>query len=178
MIGFTVVSLCLKESLAMMTRGRFVCHVHCLVHDNVVRSSPCGPHHENFGQNLYHMFVSGLFCKPILCFRFGLWYLSCFDVKCWFHTFQAVFSYFYGSANPSWSLSCHANPFQPACFSSSGSDHFQHPQDQLKVFSTLFVSYAPKLSLFPPLPPFFLQRLGFLNQVSILFMWSLFILFR
>ena len=41
----------------MPTRGRFVCHVHCLVHDGVVRSSPCRPHHENFGRNLYHMFV-------------------------------------------------------------------------------------------------------------------------
>ena len=28
-----------------------------LVHDGVVRSSPCRPHHENFGRNLYHMFV-------------------------------------------------------------------------------------------------------------------------
>ena len=56
-VGFTVVSLCLKESLAMPTRGRFVCHVHCLVHDGAVRSSPCRPHHENFGRNLYHMFV-------------------------------------------------------------------------------------------------------------------------
>ena len=45
-VGFTVVSLCLKESLAMPTRGRFVCHVHCLVHDGAVRSSPCRPHHE------------------------------------------------------------------------------------------------------------------------------------
>ena len=56
-VGFTVVSLCLKESLAMPTRGRFVCHVHCLVHDGVVRSSSCRPHPENFGRNLYHMFV-------------------------------------------------------------------------------------------------------------------------
>ena len=56
-VGFTVVSLCLKESLAMPTRGRFVCHVHCLVHDGAVRLSPCGPHHENFGRNIYHMFV-------------------------------------------------------------------------------------------------------------------------
>ena len=56
-VGFIVVSLCLKESLAMPTRGRFVCHVHSLVHDGAVRSSPCGPHHENFGRNLYHMFV-------------------------------------------------------------------------------------------------------------------------
>ena len=56
-VVFIVVSLCLKESLAMLTRGRFVCHVHCLVHDGAVRLSPCGPHHENFGRNLYHMFV-------------------------------------------------------------------------------------------------------------------------
>ena len=41
----------------MPTRGRFACHVHSLVHDGAVRSSPCGPHHENFGRNLYHMFV-------------------------------------------------------------------------------------------------------------------------
>ena len=56
-VGFTMVSLGLKESLAMPTRGCFVCHVHCLVHDGAVRSSPCRPHHENFGQNFYHMFV-------------------------------------------------------------------------------------------------------------------------
>ena len=52
----------------MPTRGCFVCHVHYLIHDGVIRSSPCGPHHENFRRNLYHMFVSGLFCKPNLYF--------------------------------------------------------------------------------------------------------------
>ena len=36
----------------MLTRGRFVCHVHCFVHDGAVRSSPCGPHHENFENHL------------------------------------------------------------------------------------------------------------------------------
>ena len=41
----------------MPTRGRFVCHVHSLVHDGVVRLSLCGPHHENFGRNICHMFV-------------------------------------------------------------------------------------------------------------------------
>ena len=55
-VDFTVVSLCLKESLAMPTGGRFVCHVHCLVHDGAVHSSPFGPHHKNFGRNLYHLF--------------------------------------------------------------------------------------------------------------------------
>ena len=67
-VGFTVVSLCLKESLAMLTRGRFICHVHCLVHDGVVRSSPCGPHHENFRRNLYHMFVPAYFASQSFVF--------------------------------------------------------------------------------------------------------------
>ena len=62
-VRFTMVSLCLKESLAMPTQGRFVCHVHCLVHDGAVRSSPCGPHHENFGRNLSHMFVLAYFAS-------------------------------------------------------------------------------------------------------------------
>ena len=65
-VGFTVVSLCLKESLAMPTRERFVCHVHCLVHDGAIRSIPCRPHHENFGRNLYHMFVPAYFASQSL----------------------------------------------------------------------------------------------------------------
>ena len=73
-IGFIVVSLCLKESLAMLTRGRFVYHVHYLVHDGAGRSSPCGPHHENFGRNLYHMFVLAYFASQpfVLFFSCGI----------------------------------------------------------------------------------------------------------
>ena len=67
-VGFTVVSLCLKESLAMLTRGCFICHVHSLVHDGAIRSSPCGPHHENFGRNLYHMFVPAYFASQSFVF--------------------------------------------------------------------------------------------------------------
>ena len=52
----------------MPTRGRFVCHVHCLVHDGAVRSSPCRPHHENFGRNLYHMFVLAYFASQSFVF--------------------------------------------------------------------------------------------------------------
>ena len=87
-VGFTVVSLCLKESLAMPTRGCFVCHVHCLVHDGVVRSSPCRPHHENFGRNLYHMFVPAysasqyfvLFCSFHIFFKWLLNLWKCDDL--------------------------------------------------------------------------------------------------
>ena len=52
----------------MPTRGRFVCHVHSLVHDGAVRSSPCRPHHENFGRNLYHMFVLAYFASQSFVF--------------------------------------------------------------------------------------------------------------
>ena len=54
--------------MALPTRGRFVCHVHSLVHDGAVRLSPCGPHHEDFGRNLYHMFVPAYSASQILCF--------------------------------------------------------------------------------------------------------------
>ena len=67
--------------------------------------------------------------------------------------------------------------FQPACFSSSKSYHFQHSQDQLLIFSTVFVSFVPSCLCFPRHPTLFLQGLRFLNQVSCLLMRSLFILF-
>ena len=117
---------------------------------------------------------SGLFRKPNPLFCFVLWYSSCFEVKCWIHTFPKRCSHM-----AVWILilldhrGCHDNSFQPTCFSSSGSDLFQHPQDQLKVFSTLFVSSVPKLSLcFAALPPFF-QGLIYLNQASIFIVKSL-----
>ena len=154
-VGFIVVSLCLKESLAMPTRGRFVCHVHCLVHDGVVWSSQCGPHHENFGQNLYHMFVPAYSASQSFVL-FWLWYSSCFEVKCWFHPFPKWCSH-----TPMRILilldnrDCYANLVQPVCFSSSGSDHFNIRKINYKFFSTVFVSSVSKLPLFfPPTHPF------------------------
>ena len=55
---------------------------------------------------------------------------------------------------------------------------FQHSQDHLSVFSTVFVSSVPSCFCFPALPPLFLQGLRFLNRVSILLMGSFSILFR
>ena len=52
--------------------------------------------------------------------------------------------------------------FQPACFSFSGSDHFQHPQDQFYVFLNGVHFIRPKLPLFfPALPPFFFKDSDF-----------------
>ena len=54
----------------MLTRGRFICHVHCLVQDGAVRSSPCRSHHEHFGRNFYHVFVPAYSAsQPLVLFR-------------------------------------------------------------------------------------------------------------
>ena len=161
----------------MPTRGRFVCHVHCLVHDGAVRSSPCRPHHENFGQNLYHMFVPAYSASQSFVL-FYLWYLSCFEVKYWIHTFPKRCSHI-----SMWLLIlldhrvCHVNPFQPVCFSSTGSDHFNIRKTNYQFFSTVFASSVPSCLCFPT-PTLFLQGLRFLIQLSILLMGSLSILFR
>ena len=117
--------------------------------------------------------------NPLFCFE--LWYSSCFNVKCWFHTFPKWCSH-----TPMWipilhdNRDCHVNPFQPACFSSSGSDHFNISKIIYHFFSTVFVSSVSKLPLFfpPSLPFVFLQGLRFLLQVSILLMGIFSILFR
>ena len=124
------------------------------------------------------MFVSGLFCKPILCFCFELWYSSCFNVKCWFHTFPKWCSH-----TPMWipilldNRDCHVNPFQPACFSSSGSDHFNFRKINYHFFSTVFVSSVSKLPLFFPPTHLFSSRTRTSYSSILLLMRSLSILF-
>ena len=101
------------------------------------------------------MFDSGLFCKPILCFLFWLWYSSCFNVKCWFHTFPKRCS-----PISMWILSlldhrdCHANSFPTDVLLFKWIWSFQHPQDQLSVLLNGAHFIRPKLPLFsrPPTP--------------------------
>lgn len=52
------------------------------------------------------------------------------------------------------------------CFSSSGSDQFNIRKINYQFFSMVFASSVPNCLCFPTLPPFFLQGLGFLYQVS------------
>ena len=161
-VGFTVVSLCLKESLAMLTRGHFVCHVHCLVHDGVVRSSPCGPHHENFGRNLYHMFVPAYSASQSIVFVLScgirvalksnvdsIFFLSgVLILRCEYKSFmiiEIVMSIL----------------FNRCVFSSSGFVHFQRPQDQLSVLLNDVCFIRPKL------PLFFLPTLPFSSRTQI-----------
>jgi len=66
--------------------------------------------------------------------------------------------------------------FQPVCFSSSGSDHFNIRKINSKFSSTVSIPSAPSCLCFSHPLTLFLQGLRFLYQVSILFMWRLFIL--
>jgi len=135
----------------MLTRGRFVCHVHCLVHDGVVRSSPCGPHHKNFRRNLYHMFVSAYSASKILCFCFicGIQVASKSNVEsipflngvlillCEYLSFLIIEVVM-------------LIIFLLACFSSSGPDHFNIRKINSK-FSQRYPFHLPQVAfVFPP----------------------------
>ena len=112
---------------------------------------------------------SGLFCKPILCFFWVVVFelLQCQVLIPYF--FQVVFSYFYGSANPSIIEVIMLILFQPSCFSSSRSDHF-NIREINSMFSQRYPFHMPQVPfVFPALPPLFLQGLRFINQVS--FYW-------
>ena len=80
---------------------------------------------------IYHMFVSGLFCKPNPLFYFYLWYSSCFKVKCWIHTFPKWCSHI-----SMWVLilldhqDFHVNPFSTGVFLFKWIRSFQHSRDQ------------------------------------------------
>ena len=154
----------------MPTQGRFVCHVHCLVHDGAVRSSPCRPHHENFGCNLYHMFVPAYSASQsfVLFWSCGIRAASKSNV-------DSIPFLKRCSHTSMWTLillahrDCFVNPFHRRVFSSGGSDHFNISKINYHFFSTVFVSSVPKLPLFSRPPTLFLQGLRFLNQVS--FYW-------
>ena len=57
---------------------------------------------------------------------------------------------------------CHVNPVQPACFSSSGSDHFNIRKINYQFFSTVFASSVPSCLCFPTHRPFFFEDSDFL----------------
>ena len=135
-------------------------------------------HGMGLGKSLSYAFVSGLFCKPNPSFLFCFVVFELLQCQVLIpYLFQAVFSYFYGSTNPFVHRVCHVNSFQPVCFFSSGSDHF-NIRKIISQFPNVICFIRPKLSLFSRPPTLFLQGLRFLNQVSILLMRSLSIVFR
>ena len=151
----------------MPTRGRFVCHVHCLVHDGVVRSSPCRLHHENFGRNLYHMCVPAYLTSQ----SFVLFWVVVFELlqsqMLIPYLPQMVFSYSDVNTNPSWSSRLFCQSFLTGVLLFKWIRPFQHLQDQVSVLLNGVCFILPKLPLFSRPPSLvFLQRLRFLNQVS------------
>ena len=99
---------------------------------------------------------------------FYLWYSSCFEVKCWIHTFPKRCSHI-----AMWILILliiefvMSTLFQPVCFSKSGSNHFSTSARSTLSFLTGVCFVHPKLSLFSPPSHPFLQGLIYVNQVSI-----------
>ena len=139
----------------MPTRGRFVCHVHCLVHDGAVRSSPCRPHHENFGRNLYHMFVPAYSASQ----SFVLFWVVVFELlQCQVlipYLSEMVFSYSDVNTNPSRQSRLSCQSFSTGVFLFKWVRSLQHQQDHLSLllngvcFICLQVAFV-----FPTLPPF------------------------
>ena len=151
----------------MLVRGHFVCHVHCLVHDGVVRSSLCGPHHENFGRNLYHMFVPAYSASQSFVFFLscGIRVASMSNVDS--IPFLSGVSYSFVNTNPSSSSRLSCQSFSPVCFSSSGSDHFniRKIQSQLSQWCSFHPSQAAFVFL-PAHPCFFKDSEFFIKYPS------------
>jgi hypothetical protein len=97
--------------------------------------------------------------NPLFCFE--LWYSSCFNVKCWFHTFPKRCSHI-----SMWILILLDHQvvmsilFQPACFSSIYPIRAPLRSLRIRLFHPSQVAFV-----FPPSHPF-LQAVRFLNQVS------------
>ena len=161
----------------MPTRGRFVCHVHCLVHDGAVQSSPCGPHHKNFGRNLYRMYLFRLILQVKSFVLFYLWYSSCFEVKCWIHTFHKRCSHIaMRILIPLIIEIVMSTIFQTGVFLSKWSRSFSTFARSILSFLNGVSFIRPKLSLFSRPPTLFLQGLRFLNHVSF-YLWEVSSLF-
>ena len=105
-------------------------------------------------------------------FLFWFWYSSCFDVKCWFHTFPNRCSHIsMGVLILLDHRDLHVNPFQPVCllFKLFHTDAVEKSDD-------LSVSFIPSCLCFPHLPPFFFSEQEILrssiNFIHVMFLHS------
>ena len=143
----------------MPTQGRFVCHVHCLVHDGDVRSSPCGPHHENFGRNLYHMFVPAYSAsQSLFVLRCGIRVASKSNVD----SMPFLNRCSHVNTNPSRSSSFSCQSFSTCVFLFKWIRSFQHPQDQLNSSKRCSFHLFQAAFVFPPTHRFFFKDSDFL----------------
>ena len=86
-----------------------------------------------------------------------------FHLKCWFHTFQAVFSCFYGSTNPSWSLRLSCQLFSNRCASLQVDPIiFNIRKINSKFSQWCLLQPSQVVFVIPALPPFFFKDSDFL----------------
>ena len=104
---------------------------------------------------------------------FYLWYSSCFNVKCWFHIFQAVFSYFYGSTNPFDHRVCHVNSFPTGALLFKMNPSFSPSARSILSFLNGVCFVHPKLSLFSHPPTLFFKDLYILIMYPFIHVKSL-----
>ena len=84
-------------------------------------------------------------------FLFWFWYSSCFDVKCWFHTFPNRCSHIsMGVLILLDHQDCHVKFFSSGMLLFKLTWFFQYVQDQFLVFLNGVYFIHPKLSLFSP----------------------------
>ena len=84
-----------------------------------------------------------------------------------------MFSYFYGSTNPFDHRDCHVNSFQPVCFFSSGSDHF-NIRKIISQFPNVVRFIRPQVAfVFLARPPFFFNNSDFLIKYPFILVKSL-----
>ena len=101
---------------------------------------------------------------------FYLWYSSCFEVKCWFHTFPKWYSHIsMGILILLDHRGCHVNSFPTGVLLFKWIRSFSPSARSFLSFLNGVCFICPKLSLFSRPPTLFLQGLRFLNQVS--FYW-------
>ena len=63
---------------------------------------------------------------------------------------------------------CHFNPFQPACFSSSGSDHFNIRKITSQFSQRCSFHMSPRCLCFPAHSPFFFKDSDFLIKYHLI----------
>ena len=122
--------------------------------------------------NLYHMYLFRLILQAKSFVLFYLWYSSCFEVKCWIHTFPKLCSHI-----AMWILifldhrDCHVNSFPTGVLLFKWIRSFSTTARSTLSFLTGVCFIRPKLPLFSRPPTLFLQGLRFLNHVSF-YLWE------
>ena len=115
---------------------------------------------------------SGLFCKPNLLFCFELWYSSCYNVECSFHTFPKWCSHIsMGVLILLDHWDCHVNSFPTGVLLFMWIRSFSTSARSILSFLNGVCFIHSKLPLFSRPPTLFLQGLRFLNHVFF-YLWE------